>query len=66
MAGCERNRPLEIQTKDIAVGVIETKGKEKSRIQFYDSDMNELGLGALSLDFTTVGNIFYIPLIDQI
>lgn len=62
LAGCESNRPPEIQTEDIAVGVIETRGdKEKSRILFYDNDMNELG--SLPLDYATVGNVFYCPLI---
>ncbi len=62
LVGCEASRPADIQTENIAVGVIETKqNKEKSRILFLDSDMNELG--SLALDYATVGNIYYKPLI---
>lgn len=62
LAGCERDCSSGIQTENIVVGVIETRGnKEKSRILFYDNDMKEVG--ALALDFATVGNIFYSPLV---
>lgn len=62
VTGCKENNPPEIQTEDISIGVIETKGdKDKSRIIFYDNDMNELG--ALPLEYATVGNIFYTPLV---
>lgn len=62
ITGCKENTPPEIQTENISIGVIETKGdKDTSRIIFYDSDMNELG--ALPLEYATVGNIFYSPLV---
>lgn len=64
LIGCSQNKTTEIPTKDISVGVIETRGdKEKSRILFFDEEMNEIG--ELPLDFATVGNIFYTPLISE-
>ena len=64
LVGCSQNKPVKISTEDISVGIIETRGdKEKSRIIFFDEEMNEIG--EIPLSFATVGNIFYTPLISE-
>ncbi|WP_226394518.1 LVIVD repeat-containing protein [Claveliimonas monacensis] len=60
--GCDKEQEIKVSTDDIEVGVIETKGnKEESRIIFYDNKLNEIGV--LPLEFATVGDIFYTPLV---
>lgn len=62
LVGCSSNHKIDIETTDIALGIIETRGNEKkSRIIFFDKGMEEIG--ELPLNFATVGSIFSTPVV---
>lgn len=62
-SGCNSNNHKAIDTEEIAVGIIETRGNiEKSRILFLDDELNELG--SLPLDYATVGDSFEKALVS--
>lgn len=62
--GCSQKKSIGISTKDISVGIIETRGNiAKSRILFFNEEMNKIG--ELPLKYATVGCIFYTPLISE-
>lgn len=64
LLGCEKKITSDISAQDIEVGIIETRGnKEKSRIIFYDKEIQKIG--ELPLKFATVGDIFYTPLVSD-
>ena len=59
-AGCDKQDPIPME--DVSLGVIETRGdRHKSRIIFYDQNLQELG--DLPLPYATVGDTFSAPLV---
>lgn len=63
LTGCGRKAAVDFDTKKIAVGVLETRGNiAKSRIVFYDEELNELG--DLPIGYAGLGMTWDTPVLD--